>query len=215
LNRGIERIPNQTAFWADLGMAHAVLAAYDLEHGRDPQPSLEQASKAIRTAQEETPNDVQSQLYLGETRGIAARFRARQGRGNAGDFAEAAQALQKAIDLEPDNQDARIALGHFCRAWAAFQRDTGDDTGSLASLTRGLALANQVLTQRSAWPYALVLRASLLLAQAQSSPSAAERRTLAASAGQDFTRALALHPALRKVWGSQAALAQQIAAASR
>jgi predicted Ser/Thr protein kinase len=211
LNWAIERIPDHPTFWADLGMAHAIRAAYDLEHGRDPEPSLARATSAIRTALEKNPRDTQAQLYLGETRGILARFRARQGHGADAEFEQAAQAFQRAIDLAPENQDVQIGFGQFCRAWAGFRRDAAGDPGP--PLERGLALADQLLARRPSWPDALVLRGSLLVLAAQVSAGAAGRRKQAASAEQDFSRALTINPALDQAWRGQAALAQQIAAA--
>jgi serine/threonine-protein kinase len=213
LDQAIERIPDNSEFWADLGMAHSILAGYDLEQGRDPRPSLAQASRAIRNALDKNPQHAQSQLYLGQTRATLARFRARQGQGRGEDFEQAAHAFQKAIDLEPENHEYQVAFGHFCRVWAVFQRDTGRDPGP--SLARGLELVNQVLAARPTWPDARILRASLFLVEAQSSVTAAERRELAASAAREFSGALAINPGLDKAWRSQAALAQQIAAAPR
>jgi serine/threonine-protein kinase len=213
LKRALERNPRHPTFWADLGMAYSILAAYELEHDRDPQPSLAQASAAIDNALDNNPQDPQSQLYLGETRGILARFRARQGLGKAEDFEQAAQAFQKAIELAPENQEYPIAFGHFCRGWAIFQRDTEHGTGG--PLARGLELVNQVLATHPTWPDARILRASLLLLQAQSSGSDAERREQAKRASEDFSKALAINPVLDKAWRSQAALAQQLASAPR
>jgi serine/threonine-protein kinase len=208
-----ERIPDYSGFWADLGKVHAILAEYDLEQGRDPRPSLAQAATAIHIALDKNPKDAQSQLYLGELRATWARLHARQGQGRAADFELAAQAFQKAIDLEPENQGYQVAFGHFYRRWAVFQRSTRH--GPSPSLARGLELVNQVLAARPNWPDARILRASLLVLQAQGSVLAAERREQAASAARDFSSALAINPGLDKAWRAQAALAQQIAAAPR
>jgi len=213
LKRAIELSPDNSTFWANLCMAHTILAGYNLEHGRDPQPSLVQATEAIRKAIDNNPKDATAQRYLGETNGTWARFRARQRQGKAEDFEQAAQAFEQAIDLAPEDQEYRVAFGHFCRDRAAFQRDPGNPPGS--SLARGLELVNQVLATRPTWPEAWILRASLRLLQAQSSGPAAQRREQAASAAADFSRALAIHPTLDKAWRSQAALAQQLAAGPR
>jgi eukaryotic-like serine/threonine-protein kinase len=213
LKQAIERIPAHLTFWADLGMAYSLQAGYDLDQRRDPQPSLAQAAAAIRNALEKNPKDAQSQLYLGETRGILARFRAQQGHGRPEDFEQAAQAFQKAIDLAPETQEYQIAFGHFCGAWAGFQRATGEDPG--LPLKRGLGLATQVLATHPTWPDAHVLRASLLVQEAQRAVHAAERREPALQATEDFAKALAINPALHKAWQSQVALAQQLAGAPR
>jgi eukaryotic-like serine/threonine-protein kinase len=213
LQLALGRNPRHPTFWADLGMAYAILAAYELEHDRDPQPSLAQASAAIDGALDRNPQDPQSQLYRGETRGILARLRAKQGLGKPEDFEQAAQAFQKAIELAPENQEYPIAFGQFCRGWAIVQRDTAHGPGG--PLARGLELVDQVLATHPTWPDARILRASLLLLQAQRAGSDAERREHATRASADFSQALAINPVLDKAWRSQAALAQQLASAPR
>jgi hypothetical protein len=116
-------------------------------------------------------------------------------------------------DLAPENLDYKLAFGQFCRAWAALQQEMGRDPG--ASLPRGLALANQVLATRPAWPDAQILRATLLVLQAQRPAEVAERRERGTQAADDFARALAIHPALEKVWKRQVTQAQQLATAFR
>ena len=82
-------------------------------------------------------------------------------------------------------------------------------------MTRGIALANQVLVHHRSSPDALVLRASLALVGAQRAAAVVEQRTQAQIARQDFSDASRNCPALDRVWHSQAALAQKLAAASR
>ncbi len=210
LNQAIQRTPDNAGLWANLGGAYAILAAYELDHGRDPQASLAEASKAIDSALAKNPKDALAQRYLGETRGLRARLQARHDQGGPEDFAEAARAFQTSIDLAPEDLDHQLAFGEFCRAWATGQQDLGREPGP--ALERGLALANQVLAARPTWPEARILRASLLVLQAQRSPDAAQQREQAARAAEDFTWALAVNPALENVWKSQAALAQRLAA---
>jgi serine/threonine-protein kinase len=211
LTQAIKRIPDRPSFWTNLGMAHAILAAYDLDHGRDPQSSLTEALSAIQHALENNPNHAPAQRYLGEIRGLFARLHARRGQARPADFEAAAQAFQQAIDLAPENQDYQIAFGQFFRAWAAVQQAAGTDPAP--SLQRGLALVNQVLAARPTWPEARILRASLLVLQAQRTTDAAARREQAARAAEDFAKALAVNPGLEKAWKRQVALAQQLAAA--
>jgi serine/threonine-protein kinase len=211
LNEAIRRIRDHAGFWADLGGAYAILAAYELDHGSDPQASLAEASSAIDSALAKNPKNALAQRYLGETRGLRARFRARHGQGGVEDFSEAARAFQRSMELEPETLDHPLGFGEFCRAWAAVQQDLGQDPGP--PLQRGLELANQVLATRPTWPDARILRASLLVLQAQRSPNIAQQREQAARAAEDFARALAVNPALGKAWKSQAALAQRLAAA--
>ena len=60
-----------------------------------------------------------------------------------------------------------------------------------------------------------MLRASLLVVQAQSSPEGAQRRDQARRAVDDFASATAVNPALEKAWKTQAVLAQQLAGTPR
>jgi eukaryotic-like serine/threonine-protein kinase len=210
LNQAIQRIPDQSGFWADLGMAYAIRAGHELDHGRDPQASLAEAASAIDHALAKNPNNALAQRCLGETRGLRARFQARHGQGGAEDFAEAARAFQRAIELAPEPVDPQLGFGELCRAWAAVQQELGRDPGP--PLQRGIELANQVLATHPTWPDARILRASLLVLQAQRSPDVAQQRAQAATAAEDFARALAVNPALEKAWKSQAALAQRLAA---
>ena len=209
LNQAIQLAQDHSTFWADLGMAYAVQAAYDLEHERDPRSSLEQASTAIRTALDKDSRDVQARLYLAETRAIQARLLAQQEHGSMQAFTGAEQAFQQAVDLDRENPDIQIAFGHFYREQAAWQRSTGGDAGP--SLERGLTLARQVLDRHPAWPDALVLRGSLTLLQALLATEPAERRTRAASARDDLSRALKANPALGKAWENQVSQAQMTA----
>jgi hypothetical protein len=179
------------------------------EHGRDPRLSLDHASAAIDAALGQNRNDAQAQLHHAEILGLRARFEARQGNGKAESFAVAADAFQKTIELAPENQDIRIAFGDFCRAWAAFQRETR--TSPREVLQCGLSLVQSVLDRRPTWPDALVLRASLTLALAQDAQDP-EKHKQAESARNDFADALSANHMLSKVWASQAALAQQLAA---
>ncbi len=193
-------------------MVHAILATFELEQGRDPTPSLAQATVALESALERNPKSAQAYWYLGETRATRARFKARSKRASVEDFESAAQAFQRAIDLEPENQDQQIAFGHFCRAWASWQQETGRDPGP--SLKRGLALASAALVVRPEWPDARILRASLLLVQIEAATRPEERREASRQALEDFTRALAANSNLERVWRSQATRAQQLVAMS-
>jgi serine/threonine-protein kinase len=210
LKLAIKKLPGRADFWADLGMAHALLAGYELEHGHDPQPSLAQASTALRDALERNPADAQANFALGETNRTLAQLHARQGHGKPEEFEAAAQAYHKAIDLAPENQDYRLGLIQHHLARAGYQLDA--EPAPDAPLKRGLELANQALARRPGWPDARVLRASLLLMQAQRSQGE-ERHLLATNATLDFSAALAVNPVLAKLWSGQASLATQIAAA--
>src|SRR5262249_10863274 len=162
------------------------------------------ALDALQPALDRHSSDPQVQIYVAEIQGLSARLAARQGRGKAGDFQQVARAFEQAIALASDNEDHAILFGQFCRAWAMFEGDTGGDPGP--ALTRGLALANQVLVHHRSRPDALVLRASLTLMQAQRARDVADQRAQAEHARHDFDAALTANHALEKVWAGEAAL---------
>jgi serine/threonine-protein kinase len=82
-------------------------------------------------------------------------------------------------------------------------------------LRQGLDLAEQALVMRPGWPDALVLRASLLLDQADSTLRDEERRALAARAADDFRRALAANANLAAMWRGAATRAERLSTAGR
>jgi serine/threonine-protein kinase len=209
LNPAVEKMPNHPTFRTDLAMAYSILTEYELEHGRDPQASLRSAVAALQPAQERHSNDPTVQTYVAELHGLYARLAARQGRGKTTEYQQAFQEFEHAIALNPDNDEHAILFGQFCRAWAAFERDAGADPAP--ALTRGLALANQVLAHHPRWPDALILRARLTLVQAQRARDAAERRAQAVRARQDFDAAITANRSLNHVWAGEAALAKQLA----
>lgn len=127
------------------------------------------------------------------------------------DFESAAAEIQKAIDLAPENQEYALALGRVCRAWASWLAASGQDP--VVPSRRGMALVDQVLAARPAWPDARVLRASLLLTQAEAIRGSEAQRELAARAAADFKSALSANPNLEHAWRSEATRAEQLSAA--
>jgi eukaryotic-like serine/threonine-protein kinase len=211
LERAIEKIPNHPTFRADLAMAYTVLAGYQLDHGRDPRPSLDAADKALHEL-DQNSSDAQVALYRAETMGLRARLAARGGRGDAGAFERAAQAFEQAIALAPENLDHALVFVRFCRAWA-IQRGSGGDPEP--ALQRGLQLTERVLAGRPGSPDALVLQASLTLARARHTGDVAAQRAQADRARQAFTAAITinhtLNHTLEKVWADEIAAAEQLA----
>ncbi|AGP40472.1 serine/threonine-protein kinase [Sorangium cellulosum] len=210
IQKAIDRIPQLAPPWANLGTLHTIHAEFQLTQARDPQASLAEATAALQQALRRNPSDAQSHRYLGEARATRARFLAGRGQARAVDFESAAEEFQKAMDLTPDDQDHRRAFGHFCRVWAEWQATEGRDPGP--SLRRGLTLADQVLKARPEWPDARILRASLLLAEAQAAIRAGEQREEEGRAAEDFGKALAANPNLEHAWRRRATLAEQGAA---
>ncbi len=210
LGESLQRIPGNPQFLGTLGWARAILAARALEQGHDPGPHLDEASDAVRRALEHNPNDPFALLSLARTRATLARFQAARRQGKAEDFEAAAEAFRKAIVAAPGNPDAQVEFGHFCRAWASWAAESGEDASG--PLREGLSMADGLLALRPGWPDARALRASLLLLEAEGEARPENRRALAASAAADFDAALAENPNLEKAWEGAAGRARVLAA---
>ena len=193
--------PGHSTPWANLGGVRSVLAGFELDQGRDPTPGLAQAEQELRRALELNPGSASAWRAQGESRMVRARWRARGDRAREEDFAQAAQAFEKALELEPGNLEARLALGHLCRAWGAWLKRTGQEP--VAVWKRGLGLAEEALAASPSWPEALLLRAGVLTALADSESNAESRQRWRAQSLEDFTKALAANPNLKHAWGGQ------------
>jgi serine/threonine-protein kinase len=196
--------------WTSLGKVHALQAAYELEHGRDPRQSLARADEALANALKRNARSAEAWLSVAEARAVRARWGARQHSARPQDFEEAAQAYEEALELEPGGQDARVAFGHLCREWAAWLTATRADPAP--ALKRGLEQAETVLATHSNQAEARILRATLLLARAESSPPREARQAEVSKALEDFTQAFALNPHLERLWKGRATHARQLAA---
>jgi serine/threonine-protein kinase len=209
LRIALDRIPDQPQFWAKLGHADAILAARDLATGIDPQPSLDRAAAVLDRALRKNPRSAEALCARGEARATRAERNARRGHGKAGEFTAAAEAFEQAIALAPIDLTYQVALARFCELWARFPRYERDPG---AALRRGHALVDRVLAARPGWPDALIIRALLLLRQAEDANGDA-RRAYATEAANSFDVALTANPALARVWGPRAVRARQLAAA--
>ncbi|HZH78484.1 MAG TPA: hypothetical protein VEY88_20815, partial [Archangium sp.] len=89
-------------------------------------------------------------------------WQSRRGKARAEDFEEAAKSYEKARELAPDDLEYSLRLGHFCHAWAAWQKQSGREYGTV--LKRGLERVEQVLKTRPGWAEAQAVRAKLLQA---------------------------------------------------
>jgi predicted Ser/Thr protein kinase len=116
--KALERIPDFSQPWTNLGRAHVLLAASEL----DPRPSLTRASEALQNALTRNASDAEAWQWLGETRALKARWQARQGKARSEDFEEAAHAFQKSLELAPERQEARVAFDHFSQEWASWKK---------------------------------------------------------------------------------------------
>jgi len=211
--QAIERTPDDASTWTGLAMAHAVAAGFELDHRRDPAASLGQARAAVDRALARTANVKDVVLADGEVKAAHALWRARTGQGRTEDFATAAQSFARALDLAPDDPGVRVQYGRLCRGWASWLGTRRLDP--MPAFRNGLDLAEQALAMRPEWPDALVLRASLLLDQADSAVRGDERQALAARAADDFRRALTTNANLEAMWRGAATRAERRRAEER
>ncbi|WP_309895547.1 protein kinase domain-containing protein [Archangium sp.] len=191
-------VKNQAGPWVNQGKVHHLQAAWELEHGVDPGPALARAAEALRQAVRLNARNPDAWRHLGETHGVRARWLARRGQAKEADFDEAARAFQKALELEPERPEFRIGFGHLLREWGEWRRASGGD--AVSPLKRGLELAEAQLTAKPGFPNARVLRSSLLLALARSTPEARERQSLEKLAREEAEAAFLLNPHLAPLW---------------
>ena len=180
----------------NLGRAWLLLAASELDQGRDPDQNLNQAAAELRMALEHGPSLANAWQYQGETQALQARRRPDPDAA----FAEAEQSFQKAIEQAAVQHYYKLAYGRFCQEWASWRAEHGKDPA--LQLQQGLKQADDVLRTRPHWPDALVLRAHLRVVQAEAFPAAAGRQQWLSQALKDLEQALGANPLLKREWES-------------
>ncbi|XXF76238.1 protein kinase [Myxococcaceae bacterium GXIMD 01537] len=196
LGQALERMPGSTGPRSLLGTVYVTSADFELGRGRDPEPLLARATEELRRVMEKGSKDAEDWLQLGRAQAVRARWRARLGRARPEDFEEAARSFEKAVELSPDEAEYRLAFGLFCRAWAGWAKQAGQEPSPV--LQRGRVLVEQVLKARPGWPEARALRAGLVLAEATDAEVRREVR-------EALTQALASNPYLSHEWKDAAA----------
>ncbi len=199
--QALERIPRHTQFLANQAKIHQLLAASALSRGADPNPELTRAHERLREVLELNPRMGYALRYLGETHAVRARWLASQGRARGEDFEEAARAFERALEADPEWQEYRLAAGALHRDWAEWQARNGGDPTPL--LRRGLELAEATLSARPRWAYAQALRASLLMALAETPVSPAQQQAWRSEAQEWLERALTRNPHLAAEWNGR------------
>jgi predicted Ser/Thr protein kinase len=196
--QALQRLPEDADLWAGIARVHGLTATWTLEQGGDPRPALARAEEALTRARTLNPRLALAWRFLGETRAVRARWLARARQARSEDFEEAAKAFAQARELAPGKLDHLVAAGNFEREWAAWQARQGEDPRE--ALTRGLALAERVLSARPRWARARVLRASVRLALAETLASAEERQAATREALAELETALVSNPNLAPAW---------------
>lgn len=210
IQKAIEHLPGRSAPRSTLGKVYAMLAAYEAEAGRDPAAHVAAAEATLAAALQIDPEDSRAHLSLGEARAAGARYRFQKGGGTAGDLNDVAREYEKAIELSPEDQGSRIALGLFRCFQVEVEQAAGRDPAPV--LSRGLEQAAALLSVRPNWPDARILRANIILLQAELG-AADERRERASRALADFRAALATNTNLSGRWKERVTIAQRLAAA--
>ena len=181
----------------NLGRLYYTLAASELAQGRDPQRSLQLASKELRHPRVLESKDFEGPLFRARVLALQTRWKIRKGQARAEDFQEAERSFLQALALRPGNQDTLLGLGHLYREWATWKKERGQEPG--VELKQGLTRAEELLKRRAHWPEALVLRANLLVLEAEASASPGQHEQKR-QAREDLTRALAANPHLKRGW---------------
>jgi serine/threonine-protein kinase len=178
--QAMKLVPEHGQPQSALGWCWKILAEYEMKEGKDPSKSLAKASARLEAALRLNPRNLHTFIRLAEVQKLAARTKA-----HPEGFELARTTLQRALDLTPNDQDIRLGLGQLYREQASFQKEP------LATLEKGLALAQPLAQQYPNWGEALLLRANLTLARlevtARPDPQALEQ------ARQDMDRALKLN----------------------
>ncbi|GHG81883.1 hypothetical protein GCM10012319_35550 [Comamonas sp. KCTC 72670] len=190
--------PTDADLWANLGRVQTLLAAWSLDTQGDPKAELVKAEDALTRATTLNPRQGHAWRNTGEVRALKARWLARRGAARDADFELAAQAFQQALALEPRRHDYRLAAARFHFAWAGWRQQRGEDATPL--LNEGLARVTEVLADRPGWARAQALRASALLALAETSASAEQRQTWRLEGQEVLRQALARNPHLELEW---------------
>ncbi|SEU34075.1 serine/threonine-protein kinase [Stigmatella erecta] len=188
--QALSRLPGQAAPWANVAKGRALRAAFALERARTPEPDLAKAEEALAQSFRLNPEEPEAWRIRAEVLGLRARWMARQPAPPADEtFAQAAQAFEKTLLLLPRSPEHRAAFGHLCQDWVRWRKKAGRDP--LPPLTRGLALAGELLAVHPAWPEALLLQAGFRLER-----EAPERL----QAQKDIQAALKANPHLTHGW---------------
>jgi tetratricopeptide (TPR) repeat protein/predicted Ser/Thr protein kinase len=196
--RALQRLPGDADLWTNLARVRGVGATWVLGRGGDPRRELDRAEEALARARESNPRLASAWRYLGEARAVRARWLASRNTVRSEDFEAAAKAFAEALALSPRGLEYRLAAGHLQREWAGWKARTGDDP--TPALKEALALAEHVLASRPRWARARVLRASVLLALAETRAPAAQQQAWRGEARKDLEEALASHPHLAPGW---------------
>jgi hypothetical protein len=198
--QALERVPRDAHFWTNLAKAHHTQAAWAVELGGDPTADLEQASQALRQALELNPRLGVALRYKGETLATRARWLARRGQARGEDFEAAAKAFQQALEITTEWKEYHLGLSLLQRDWARWLAQAGGDPSPL--LRQSLALVDEALAPRPQWAYARAVRASILLAMAETSAPAEQQQAWASEGRMELEQALASNANLVPEWGA-------------
>ncbi len=196
--QALELVPRNAHAWTNLAKVHHTLAAWAVELGRDPTTDLELASQALREALTLNPRLGVALRYQGETLATKARWLASRRQARAEDFEAAAKAFQQALEISREWKEYHLGLSLLQRDWAKWLAQEGGDPSPL--LEESLALVDEALAPRPQWAYARAVRASILLALAETSAPAAQRQEWESEGRRELEQALASNSNLVPEW---------------
>nr|WP_225937477.1 serine/threonine-protein kinase [Myxococcus sp. RHSTA-1-4] len=196
--QALRMLPGDADLWTNLARVHGLMATWTLERGGDPRGELDRAEAALARARGLNPRLGGAWRYLGEAHAVRARWLASRNTAGNEDFEAAAKAFEQALELAPRKLEYRLAAGHHQREWAGWKARHGDDPAP--ALKRALELAGHVLASRPRWARARVLRASVLLALAETRAPTEQQRAWRSEARKDLEQALDSNPHLAPGW---------------
>lgn len=197
--QALDRAPRNAQFWTNMAKVRVFLGLWALEQGRDPGPELDRATEALRQALGINPRMANALRYQGETRALHARWLSRQGRARREDFEAASTAFQQAISADAEWQEFRLSAAVLHREWGKWMAATGSDATPV--LRQGLAWIDEALASRPTWAHARAVRASLLLALAETPVEPRQQQAWKSEAQKELEQALSGNPHLMSEWG--------------
>ncbi|MCE9668400.1 protein kinase [Myxococcus stipitatus] len=160
LEKAVTLVPDLPQPWLNLGLALHVEAIWAIRREGTAGVLLDMSYRNLSHARSLNPKLAGVWHSLGEASMVEV---VEEPGPDAGGFEEAERAFQKAIELEPAQPEHRVAFSLACLQ-SARRLGAGD---AASRLTRGLALVDEALVLRPAWPRAQALRAATLLTLAE------------------------------------------------
>jgi serine/threonine-protein kinase len=181
---------------AGMARLQRLLGRDALEHGRDPQPFIDEGFKWTRHVRESAP-DHPADLVDGRLAYLQGRWDTTRRRSPAVAFAHAQASFEKALETEGDLADVYADLTEV--QWRRIQWQRSQAQPVQQEIARGLITAGKALAINPTFARALGLRGALYLEQA--SIDAPNRPELRAKGRESLEQALSINRYLTRDYG--------------